>query len=279
MDAILFCANPSVVEIDDAIRHLAAHEELYWRVPFPIAKSAFCFPMFGFIHLSGSQVEYRAVIRDFLPFAPTHYENDEVKRETWRREWKENPKIRAWKTSLVITEIEPFSFDTYAFQKRDGSPVRTPPRSYVRVLVPSHASHAEPQSVTGATAAPGAAGKPTASKSSIAERHLEDFVIQQLQSIEPGLHLVNRQLSTPAGRMDLLCVGADGYYVVVELKRTQGTNQVVGQILRYVGWVREAYNTKKVLGIIVVARKDSLLSYAVIAVPNIVVKEFKLWIE
>jgi len=63
--------------------------------------------------------------------------------------------------------------------------------------------------------------------------------VQQLDEIEPGLSLVSRQLSTPAGRLDLFCRDVHGNYVVVELKKTQGTDQVVGQILRYMGWVRE----------------------------------------
>ena len=36
MDAILFSANPSMVTVDDAIRHLSNHDELYWEVGFRI---------------------------------------------------------------------------------------------------------------------------------------------------------------------------------------------------------------------------------------------------
>jgi len=34
VDAILFSANPDMVTVDDAIRYLADHKELYWEVPF-----------------------------------------------------------------------------------------------------------------------------------------------------------------------------------------------------------------------------------------------------
>src|ERR1700730_3153671 len=124
VDAILFSANPNMVIVDDAIRHLADHKELYWEVGFRIVKDNFSYPMYGFIHISGGQVEYRATIRDIVPFSPTHYEDGalaaQVKPEPWLREWKENvndARSRPWRNALVITEIVPFSYDTYLFEK------------------------------------------------------------------------------------------------------------------------------------------------------------------
>ena len=49
---------------------------------------------------------------------------------------------------------------------------------------------------------------------------------------------------------------------MVELKKTQGTDQVVGQTLRYMGWVREEYPENKVRGVIIVPKKDEALRYA-----------------
>ena len=100
-----------------------------------------------------------------------------------------------------------------------------------------------------------------------------------MDEIEPGLNLLERQLSTPAGRLDLLCKDREEQYVVVELKREQGTDQVVGQILRYMGWVKDHYRTDKFRGIIVVGSKDQALSYAIKAVSNVQVKEFRLLIK
>jgi hypothetical protein len=261
-----------MVTVDDAISHLAGHKELYWEVPFRIVKDNFSYPMYGFMHISGRQVEYRVTIRDIVPFSPAHYEGNlgaQVKPEPWVREWRENTndtRLVPWKNTLVMTGIVPVSYNTRSFKKADGAQVQAPPRSYVRVLRPDQIPQLQ------------ALWQQTPSKH-LAERNLEDFVVQRLPEIEPGLRLVSRQLSTQAGRLDLLCMDGGGSYVVVELKRMQGTDQVVGQILRYMGWVREFYNTEKVRGIIIVGKKDPTLKYAVMAAPNVQAKEFKLLID
>jgi hypothetical protein len=277
LDAILISAKPSLVEVDDAIRHLADHEKLYWEVGFRIAKETFSFPMLGFIHISGRQVEYRVMISDIVPFSIEHYEDkilaERVKPKAWLRDWQENlneVRSHGWKSALVMTEIVPFSYRTNAFHKCDGTLVRNPPQGYVRVLPPGHGAE---DGLVGPTL-----GR-TAVRPTLVERNLEDFIVHQLETIEPGLRLEKRQLSTPAGRLDLLCKDANGNYVVVELKRTQGTDQVVGQVLRYMGYLIETHGTDKVRGIVVVAKKDQALMYAVKAVPNVQVKEFKIHIE
>lgn len=283
MDAIMFSANPSMVRVDDAIRHLADHNELYWEVGFRIDPSNFSYPLMGFIHIKGGQVEYKTTIRDIKGFSPEHYESQglaaRVKPEPWLREWEQNyGDIRSypWKSALVITEIEPFSYDTYEFSKYDGSPIKKPPQSYVRVLPPGKSGGLTIQESSGTVR-----GKSSQMKRRprLAEQNLEAIVVHQLEEIEPGLKLMKRQLSTAAGRLDLLCKDNQERYVVVELKRGQGTDQVVGQILRYMGWVQESYKTDQVRGIIIVGKKDQALSYAVKAVPNIQVREFKLSIE
>jgi hypothetical protein len=178
-DAILFSANPSLVDIDDAITHLEQHTELYWSVGFRIAKTTkdtFSFPLFGFMHISGHrQVQYRALVTNILRFSSKDYENPLVKPEPWRQAWKDNNnniRSRPWKNQLVMTEIVPFSFDTYLFQKYDGALIKHPPQGYVCVLLPHEASSLVlPPQI------------------SIAERNLEDFVVQQLDVVETGLRL------------------------------------------------------------------------------------------
>ena len=263
-DAILFSANPSMVDIDDAIRHLDDHEKLYWSVGFRIAKTtknAFSFPLFGFMHIRGhGQVEYRALVTCIRPFLPEDYENSLVKPEPWRQDWinnHNNVRSRPWKNQLVMTEIVPFSCNTYLFKKCEL--IKLPPQGFVRVLLPNEASSLA-----------------QAPQISIAERNLEDFVVQQLDVVEAGLRLIERQKSTPAGRLDLLCQDARGNYVVVELKKTRGTDQVVGQLLRYMGWAKGEYPKAKVRGIIIVGKKDDALQYAINAAHDIEAKEFTL---
>ena len=260
MDAILFSANPSIVDVDDAREHLDDHKELFWSVGFRIVKDKLSFPIFGFIHVRGGQVEYRARIADIIPFSPNHYENPEVKPESFREGWKRNHE--PWKNELVMTEIVPFSFDTYSFRKCPGGElVKQPPEAFVRVFPPNESSGPSP-------AVP--------SKNPIDEKNLENFVVQRLEEVEKGLRLVDRQLSTPAGRLDLLCKDTLGNYVVVELKKSQGLDQVVGQILRYMGWAKQEYPKSIVRGIVIVGKKDEALRYTLKAVPNIEAKEFKL---
>ena len=136
-DAILFSAKPSMVDVDDARKHLDDHKELYWSVRFPIVKDQFSFPILGFIHISGGQVEYRALVDDIVPFSPDHFENPRVKPEPWRQRWKNDPNAHLWKNALVMTEIVPFSFDTYQFEKYGGGLITHPPQTYVRVIPPN----------------------------------------------------------------------------------------------------------------------------------------------
>ena len=62
-----------------------------------------------------------------------------------------------------------------------------------------------------------------------------------LHMLEPSLQFEDRQVKTPIGRMDLLCRGADGKYVVIEVKARPADDAVFGQILRYMGWIHRNY--------------------------------------
>ena len=67
------------------------------------------------------------------------------------------------------------------------------------------------------------------------EKAIEAAYAEQLHSIEDGLTLLERQSQTPIGRIDLLCKGADGKYVVIEVKADEAKDAVCGQILRLHG--------------------------------------------
>lgn len=68
------------------------------------------------------------------------------------------------------------------------------------------------------------------------ERDIEDHLVNNLESLEPGLKLVARQYSTAVGRIDILAEDKHGSRVIIELKVGEAKDSVIGQIARYVGW-------------------------------------------
>ena len=85
-----------------------------------------------------------------------------------------------------------------------------------------------------------------------------------LTTLESGLQLVDRQVETPIGRIDLLCRGADGKYVVVEIKAKGAEDSVFGQILRYIGWVHSNFEDgrENVRGIILASQFSDKARYS-----------------
>ena len=78
------------------------------------------------------------------------------------------------------------------------------------------------------------------------------------------------------GIMDFLCVDENNNFVIIELKR-KATDQTLGQILRYMGWVKENLSKKnKVLGLILADRFDIKMKYAINVVDNITLKQIRL---
>lgn len=78
------------------------------------------------------------------------------------------------------------------------------------------------------------------------ERDLRNYLAKNLGVIEPGLQLYDdgegvTGLEFPVGgrRIDILALDRRGDYVVVELKVSQAYDRVVGQLLRYMGWIEQ----------------------------------------
>lgn len=96
------------------------------------------------------------------------------------------------------------------------------------------------------------------------EIEIEDSIINNPEIIEKGLKLIERQKTTDAGIIDLLCLDKNGNYVVIELKKDKASDKVVGQIQRYMAWVEEGLaDRERVRGIIVAQDYDMKLEYAI----------------
>jgi Endonuclease NucS len=117
------------------------------------------------------------------------------------------------------------------------------------------------------------------------ESYLEEFLAANWRLIDWGRpleildHGAGHQYSTPVGRLDFLCRDlANGALVAIELKRGRPTDQVVGQLARYMGWLRQhlAKPGQTVDGIIVAHDIDPKLQYAAAAVPGATVMAYEI---
>ena len=91
------------------------------------------------------------------------------------------------------------------------------------------------------------------------EKDLQNFLVKNLHMIEPGLKLYHDGRRDgqeyPAGRrrIDILALDSEGQLVIIELKVSRGHDRTIGQILNYIGWVKEniAAPDQEVRGIII----------------------------
>ena len=113
------------------------------------------------------------------------------------------------------------------------------------------------------------------------EQHLEAFLVanwnQTLLSKEFSIYEeegepVGQQYATDAGPIDVLAISKDKKrLLVVELKRGRATDVVVGQVLRYMGFVKEqiAEDDQTVEGAIIALEDDQKMRWALLSVPSI----------
>jgi hypothetical protein len=102
----------------------------------------------------------------------------------------------------------------------------------------------------------------------VLERGLEEAIKPNLSSL--GLNLADPKIQQQfsmgpgVGRSDLICLNENNDYVILELKRGFSSDEAIGQILRYVGWVKEniAESEQNVSGWIITGDYDEQLRLA-----------------
>ena len=111
------------------------------------------------------------------------------------------------------------------------------------------------------------------------EKDLELFLYNDIGSLEPDLDLPEdietRQPSVESGRIDILAKDKDGSYVVIELKAGTAKDQVLAQILAYIGDISDQFdvNTR---GIIVAHGFSPKLVKASKRVPSVKLMKYNI---
>jgi restriction system protein len=120
------------------------------------------------------------------------------------------------------------------------------------------------------------------------EEHLEAFLVKNWEKtplakdfaiFEEEGEQVGQQYSTDAGIIDILAVSRDKKRIlIIELKRGRVSDVVVGQVLRYMGYVREqiAEPNQTVEGVIIGLEDDQKLKWAISSVPSISFYRYKI---
>ena len=128
----------------------------------------------------------------------------------------------------------------------------------------------------------------SAANSFLFEKHLEDFIAtnwdrtplaEEYEIYQENGQLKGKQFRTDTGPIDILAQKRDGSgFLVVELKRDRASDAVVGQTLRYMGWIDQhlCHEKQNVKGCIIAQRQDEKLTYALRQVDSIEFMRFEV---
>lgn len=119
------------------------------------------------------------------------------------------------------------------------------------------------------------------------EYQLRDFLAQNIGAID----VLGKKLKlyvdpsgrdgieypTAVGPIDILAVDDTGAFYIFELKRARSPDHAIGQLARYMGWVRHTIGKgTNVSGIIVAKEISDKLRYAVSVVPDVTLFEYEV---
>lgn len=121
----------------------------------------------------------------------------------------------------------------------------------------------------------------------VLEKYLEDFIVSNFDTIFKGRLRVfedsegndGQQYVTDIGSIDILAIDEEKKeYVVIELKKGRASDRVVGQILRYMGWVKRnlCEHGQAVKGLVICREHDPKLTYALEMTNNIGVRYYSV---
>jgi len=116
------------------------------------------------------------------------------------------------------------------------------------------------------------------------ETDLRNYLSRNLGELETGLRLFEDDgitgIEFPVGGryIDILAIDSSENLVVIELKVSRGYDRVIGQLMRYVAWVKKnlSEEDQKVRGFIVAREISEDLLLACSLVPDVELYEYKL---
>jgi endonuclease len=108
------------------------------------------------------------------------------------------------------------------------------------------------------------------------ERHLQDSLRQSIQQLEVGMEIIDggTERGVDSGLIDITTIDKDGKLVVIELKRGRASRESIGQILGYMGDLKNEEPEKDVRGILVAADFDQSCVSARRFIPQLTLKRY-----
>ena len=119
----------------------------------------------------------------------------------------------------------------------------------------------------------------------VLEKYLEDFIVSNFAQIfkneltlsQNDDDTTGQQYPTDIGPIEILAFErATNSFVVIELKKGRPSDQVVGQVLRYMGWVKANLcgDAQSVKGLVICRDQDQRLTYALSMTDNVRIKYY-----